>query len=193
MRKHFASEHIIAQQGTIGKHYAFAHGCCTGSVIYQSQIIELIPLIDDVFFGEALRVCGFEVLFYQVVCPTVVLVVAADQFEVLHLYGCTQPGHFIGIQSLPNHIAHDKQFRIGVIDKVGNGVALEFMQQRNDHSPVCYAGKEGYCPISGVSSADNDFIASFYACGLEEDVQSCNPSRHFAVCYGFFLVIAQSR
>ena len=53
---------------------------------------------------------------------------------------------------------------------VMNLVGCELMQDRNSYCSICECGKEGYCPVAHIASAEGNLVTPLNAAFFKQDV-----------------------
>lgn len=127
-------------------------------------------MVGDVFTTETLGVFVAEILVEVFSGIYEFLALAVQYREIVDENDAGKAGHFALVDVFIHDVAHEKEFRLGVVYDVVYVVGLEFVQYGYDHRSVGEGGEEGDGPMGGVAAADGNLVAFLYTGSFHQDV-----------------------
>ena len=97
--------------------------------------------------------------------------------------------HFISIEAFPDHVVHEKDLGLGMIDEIVDIPGLELMKNGNHDGTVSHGGEVTHRPVDLVAGADGHLVSFVEEALLESDVQLFDPSGHVAIAEADSLIV----
>ena len=181
----------VGIQGPIRDHHAFRESGSAGSIVDQGQFVRLILVIGDVIGAETLGE-GLRKGIRQLVPDRRQLVVPRIQvLQGIHLHDDMQARHLRLGQALPDHLVHEKDLRLGVVDQIMDVTGLELVQDGHRHRAIGHGSQETHAPVGLVAGAEGHLVAFLQAAFLEIDMQMLDTPGDILVAQRHALVVGQ--
>ena len=120
-----------------------------------------------------------------------VLVLGVDVVEGIHLDDDLQAGHLDLGEALPDHLVHEEDLGLGVVDEVVDALRLELVQDGHGYGAVGGGGQEADTPVGLVARAEGHLVALLQAAFLESDMQELDALSHIFIFERGALVVGE--
>ena len=167
--------------GAIVEHHTLGIACGARGVVDDCQVIEVVARISHLLGRHATGVSLLKstLALLPRLCHS--LVAMPQQVAVLHIDGCLEKGHILGIEPFPYIIVGKEQHTVGMGGERRHVRGVEVGKQWHHHSLVNVDAPECHRPSGRVASADGNLLALRDASGLEEEPELLHVSSQVAI------------
>ena len=189
------AEHHITRQVVAREHDALAESGRPRGVVDEYHLVVVEVGIANVVAAEPVRIGILETAFHVAQTLGYLLAVALHEArEILQRNGGTHLGQLLHLDILPNVLAHEKQYRVGVVDNVVYVVRIELLQDGYQNGAIRYRGHKSDTPVGGILPHEGDFVASPDLTMAKEDMQFGYLASHVLIGIGaLFVIVGQRR
>ena len=116
-----------------------------------------------------------------------------QELEGVDLDDDGQVRHLLGGQALPDHLVHEQDAGLGVVDQIVDIAGFELMQDRDGHGTIGDGGQETDAPVGLVTGADSHLVSFLETALFKGDVQFGDSAGHVTIGQCHALVVGKGR